>query len=193
MVSADLFSQSFQYYEYKDIDGIDIKYVTSNMIADDGSVFITANKANGGTLILKLTEEGEIDESKYINLNGSNGHRGHHPFFSHPYIDNTNVYVYVTHSEGQVPTYNAVFFDNNLNVIKQVSNPLYTSKNLVYSEYESYLLDTEGNIIVRVGDGSDNTFLFVKMDIDGNILNEKEVVFETKQAIFGIPYYSQHL
>ena len=188
MLSVNLYSQSFVINEYDKIDGYEIGHTSSTMEGDDGSIFVAVN-LSGMTRIMEMTELGEIIESKYLELKGY-GHRGFHPFLRHPDKENTNVYVYVTHKEGSVPTYNAVFFDNNLNKIEEVSTPLYSSKHVIYSDYESYLLDSENNIVVRVGDGSDNKFLFVKMDIDGKILNEKEVVIETGDPIIDIPYHS---
>ena len=187
MLSTSLFSQSFLLNEYEEIDGNKIHWSSATMEGDDGSLFISVNWKYYNR-IMEMTEEGEIIESKYLEFQGY-GHRGFHPFFRHPYQENTNVYVYVTHKEGSIPTYNAVFFDNDLNILEEVSAPLYSSKDYGYSEYESYLLDSENNIVVRIGDGSDNKFMFVKMDMYGKILNEKEVLIETEDPILRIPYH----
>lgn len=189
MLSADLFSQSLHIVEYEEIDGLIVDETASTMQSDNGKIFIAVHFINDVTRIMEMTDEGEIIDSRYIEMRGS-GHRGFHPFFSHPDEENTNVYVYITRQENEIPTYNAVFFDNDLNVIKEISKPLYTSKEIVYGDFESFLLDSENNIVVRIGDGADNSFLFVKMDIEGNILIEKEVVIETHHTISAIPYHS---
>lgn len=195
LLTFNLYSQSFTQNTYENIDKFEPRWASSTMQGDDGSIFIAVNllsvdkAAENTTRIMKMSEDGRIIETDYIELSGYS-HYGFLPFFRHPYKENTNVYTYTTRNDGEIPVYNAVFFDNDLNILENVSKPLYDGKEIVYSEYESYLLDSENNIIVRIGDGADNRFVFVKMTIDGETLIQKEVVFETKRPISGVPYHS---
>ena len=199
LVSLGLNSQTFNFNLYEDIDGKN-GYSNAIMEAEDGNFFMSVSFYGDANLnvvnrIVKINSDGELINSNNIEIKGKGHgeHRGFYPFFRNPNQPETNVYVYFTYGE---PTcYNAIVFDNNLNIKKRISTPMPYSdvvdaKELITKDTERCILDSENNIVVmKRFDGSQN-FLFVKMDLDGNIIAQNEVKIDLNLEKSTIPYHA---
>ena len=190
-VSLSAFAQSFYVKEHRKINGLEVETSNAIMEASDGSIMVSMSFLNGENRIMKVNDKGEILGSKYIEIKGGDN-RGYYPFFRHPYMENTNVYVYFEH--GEPTAYNAIIFDNNLNVLDNVRVDLpysdidRNSYATIYKKTECCILDSENNIVIMKRLNESSNFMFVKIDIDGNILLNKEIVLDGIE--FNIPYYS---
>ncbi|MBR4156383.1 MAG: T9SS type A sorting domain-containing protein [Bacteroidales bacterium] len=190
-LSLNVYSQSFNVKEYNKIDGLQVKTSNAILEASDGSIIVSISFLNGENRIMKINDKGEILGSKYIEIGGG-ANRGYYPFFRHPYMENTNVYVYFEH--GEPTAYNAVVFDNNLNVLDNVRVDLPYSDidrsnyATIYKKTECCILDSQNNIVImkRLDESSD--FMFIKLDIEGNLVMNKVVTLDSKE--YYIPYYS---
>ena len=176
ILSAGLYAQSFHVQQMKDVNGMNIRSANAILETDDGNMMMSMT-FDYCTRIMKMNDKGEIIPSKYIDINDGS-HRGYYPFFRHPEKGNTNVYVYFTH--GNPSVYNAIFLDNELNVIKRISTPLPYSDDtdrahIDYIYTESCILDSENNIVVMKRLENTQNFIVLKLDLDGKILYEKEV------------------
>ena len=197
LFSLSLYSQSFIYNEYERLFGMQGQYTNGIMEADDGSIFMSVKFRDGDVArIMKLTDEGQVMEQRYIEFkNGS--HRGYYPFFRHPEQAGMNVYVYFSH--GSPTYYNAVVFDNNLNITKQIRTPMpysdveakdNNSRNYIFDFTESCILDSENNIVVMKRIDETQDFIFVKLDLNGNIITTNEVKIDLNPENWIIPYHA---
>lgn len=196
LLSATLNAQSFIYNEYDNVDG-KTAYTNAIMEAEDGSILMSMTfgreSATGEKTgrIHKMDKDGKLIESEYIEFNGGE-HRGFYPLFRNPNQDGTNVYVYFSYGE---PTYyKAVIFDNDLNILKNISTPMpysdIKSRDMNYGNTELCILDSENNIVVMKRIDESQNFIFVKMDIDGNIITTNDVKVDMDPEGWTIPYHS---
>ena len=179
LASAGLYAQTFYVQQMKDVDGANIRTANAILETDDGNLMMSMS-FDYYTRIMKMNDKGEIVPSEYIEIKDGS-HRGYYPFFRHPEKENTNVYVYFTH--GNPSVYNAIFFDNKLNVIKRISTTLPYSDDIDrthidYINTESCILDSENNIVIMKRLENTQNFMVVKLDLDGKILFEKEVTVD---------------
>ena len=199
LISLGLNSQTFNFNLYEDIDGRN-GYSNAIMEAEDGNFFMSVSFYSDANLnvvnrIVKINKEGELINSDYIEIKGKGHgeHRGFYPFFRNPNQPETNVYVYFTYGE---PTYyNAIVFDNNLNIKKRISTPMPYSdivdaRGLNTKDTERCILDSDNNIVVMKRYDGSQDFIFVKMDLDGNIIAKNDVKFDLNLEKTIIPYYA---
>lgn len=194
ILTASLYAQSFQFNEYEKIDGMIGRYTDAVMEADDGSLFMSVNLRDGyGWIdrIMKMSKDGDIIDSKYIDVKDANC-AGFFPFFRHPKQKATNVFVYFKH--GAPTTFNAIWFDNNLNIRREICTPLtYSDKNsrdLVFNGAESCILDSENNIVIMKRVDESQNFICLKLDLAGNIIMEKEITIDADFADRSDLYYA---
>lgn len=183
ILSASMYAQTFQFNKFEEIDGMAGVYTNAVMESDDGSLFMAVRLGNGYhrvDRIMEMTKDGEIIESKYIEVESNADCAGFFPFFRHPKQNATNVFVYFNH--GIPTTFNAILFDNNLNVRKNIRTRLpYSDRNgrdLVFPGTESCILDSENNIVIIKRIDESKNFACIKLDLDGNIILEKEITID---------------
>lgn len=188
-------AQTFHVQEYESIGGMTVVDADAIIEADDGAILLSLTLGEAGDTdytnrIIRLGYDGAILDQGQIEIKGGS-HRGYQPFFRHPYMENTNVYVYVEH--GTPTVYKAILFDNSMNITKEISTALpYSTDNnrqINYRDREAFVLDAENNIVVMKRIGESPNFLFVKIDMDGKILAEKEVSVDVEHDNLEITYY----
>ena len=189
-------SQNLYVQEQKGIDGMELKTSNAVMEAEDGSLFLSVSFEDDINRIFKLKDNGEVDETKFIEIAGGH-HRGYYPFFRHPDKENTNVYVYIEHG---VPTvYKAIIFDNNLNVLETVRKALPYSDysdmekgngGVVYNMTESCILDSDNNIVIMKHLEESQNLMLVKMDLYGDVKAEKEIFVDIDYKDWDFSYHS---
>ena len=189
-------SQNLYVQEQKGIDGMELKTSNAVMEAEDGSLFLSVSFEDDINRIYKLKDNGEVDETKFIEIAGGH-HRGYYPLFCHPDKENTNVYVYIEHGEPTV--YNAIIFDNNLNVLETVRKTLPYSDysdmekgdgGMVYNMTESCILDSDNNIVIMKHLEESQNLMLVKMDLYGDIKAEKEIFVNINYKDWDFSYRS---
>ena len=196
LIAVGLNAQSFIYNEYDNIDG-QTAYTNAILEAEDGGLLMSMTfwekSATGEktSRIYKMDKDGKLLESEYIEFYEGE-HRGFYPFFRHPELAGMNMYVYFTY--GTPTYYNAVVFDDGLGIYDQISTPMpysdIQSRDMVYNNTEHCILDSENNIIVMKRIDESQNFIFVKMDLNGNILSKNEVKVDMEPNGWTFPYHS---
>lgn len=123
--------------------------------------------------LLKINQQGVLVDSAKVDFSATSFDS---PFFRVPSEANNNVLGGLYLSENNELRYTAIFFDDNLS-IKNDIDVVFSVEGFTTS-YKS-IIDTNNDLILMSKDnGSDDTYIFVKMDVYGEIKTVKHSVSE---------------
>lgn len=129
--------------------------------------------------LLKINPQGMLIDSTKVSFSATSLDS---PFLRNPFESNSNVMSGIYKNDNNEIYYTAVFFDNNLSVTNTIDIPF-----LVEGFMTSYksLIDNNGDIIlVSKEDGTENTYIFVKMNVYGEIKTVEYSVSENYTGLY---------
>ena len=171
-VTNDYYNQVWNVIETSDNNVI--------MIEHCHEVIDNQHLEEAGINIIKLNNKGEFVESKFVEFMALNYSQ---LLYVNPLEDNNNVYAGFYEKDGMC-RYNAIFFDNDLKITKEVDVE-FSADNFDLDSY-SHIIDNNNDIVIAYY--YDKNINFVKMDVNGNIKSTKTVEQSSYSDLHSVAY-----
>ena len=184
MFSITICGQEYYKFENLSIDSYQLHNCNHSLIASDGNIIMLEACYEGdnevGSYLLKSDRQGNLIKSVYTDFKSI---QFFNPFIRDPFKENCNIMSgFYANWTDVMYHYEAVFFDDDLNIINTVDVPFDVEGfNLSYS----LSTDINNDIIISCETGEQKQ-LYVKMDVYGNIkdINYIELPSDWRRTLF---------
>lgn len=177
VLSLPMTAQNLNKFERQADDNFHLHCCIHSLETSDGNIvlmeecFNIVNEAeteNQGVNLVKISPEGEMLSVKFVEFKAI---QYDNPFIKNPQADNSNIMAgFYFNEEDGAYYYQAVFFDDDLNVIKNVNTAVEAEG---FDEFAELLYDKNSNTIIMAYESKseENTCVYAKMDLEGKILD----------------------
>ena len=197
-ITANAFSQSLVTYEKTPVYPSPLLYYyTGNHVMEmsDNSILFTQSFSNmeesqyqdtvgcHGINFIKISQNGELIDTMYYEFQHDYSiDNVMSSLLRDPLDENGNMYIYFTIND--TCFYNALFFDNDLNITNEIRTPLDNSNNYWFSRS---MLDPNNNFI-RIWEIEDKIYKVVIVDIYGEIIKSSILNLNDHDGDFQMPF-----
>lgn len=173
-------------YDGTDFYGCDILELSDNNIVftqcfvdpETGSGWNDGNMDIYAVNFVKISQEAELIDTLYYELLHPTEDVWSSGFLErNPFEEDSNVYIYFAYSNDTC-YYHAVYFDNDLNITDEVTQPMPAELENFYTSPNEYLIDPENNIVYVWVDLDINNYRIAKMDFFGKLKHTAVIHFE---------------
>ena len=147
---------------------------------EDGTLMFRTFMYNPNTyddyqhLLYKLTPEGEVLDSLFIDASGDFGKLLRHPIAKDSYILTDDIRAYNEADSTITGTFRMFFIDENLNIDHEISVPViaFPYGTYDYFPWDLWFIDTQNDFIISFW--TDNIFHMMRIGLDGTIKDTHE-------------------
>lgn len=175
-LSVSAASQTINKFERLPNDEFQLHCSLHSLETSDGNIvlmeecfnIVDGNCVDAGVNLLKINTDGKILNSKFVEFRGI---QYDNPFIKNPFEENSNLMAGFVFNESEAKYYyTAVFFDDELNITETVETPIEVEG---FDEYCDLFFDNNSNNLIMVykSKSEENTYVYAKMDIYGEIIN----------------------
>ena len=175
-LSVSAVSQTINKFERLPNDEFQLHCSLHSLETSDGNIvlmeecfnIVDGNCVDAGVNLLKINTDGKILNSKFVEFRGI---QYDNPFIKNPFEENSNLMAGFIFNESEAKYYyTAVFFDDELNITETVETPIEVEG---FDEYCDLFFDNNSNNLIMVykSKSEENTYVYAKMDIYGEIIN----------------------
>lgn len=173
-------------YDGTDFYGCDILELSDNNIVftqcfvdpETGSGWNDGNTDIYAVNFVKISQEAELIDTLYYELLHPTEDVWSSGFLErNPFEEDSNVYIYFAYSNDTC-YYHAVYFDNDLNITDEVTQPMPAELENFYTSPNGYLIDPENNIVYVWFDRDINNYRIAKMDFFGKLKHTAVIHFK---------------
>ena len=173
-------------YDGTDFYGCDILELSDNNIVftqcfvdpETGSGWNDGNTDIYAVNFVKISQEAELIDTLYYELLHPTEDVWSSGFLErNPFEEDSNVYIYFAYSNDTC-YYHAVYFDNDLNITDEVTQPMPAELENFYTNPNMYLIDPENNIVCMWFDTDIKKYRIAKMDFLGKLKHTAVLNFD---------------